>query len=167
MPIICPLPDKGNKECRNFRCGYHLGCVYGLLDARIGDIFYVGSTTQAPGTRYSAHMHAKYPANFREAWIMTILADGSLPVFLSLFETQTGECEPELREIERAIADDLRTQGHTAMCDLTNPSLDRYRYLCPLDQNGELYWDMKEHAIAEYLDRVNEQARIVRWLREI
>lgn len=168
LSFICPLPDRQNKECHSDRCGYHLGCVYGLLDARIGDIFYVGSTVQRPSTRYSAHMSAKYRSNFREAWIMAILADGSLPVFLSLFETQTGECEQELREIENAIADDLRSMGHTAICDGVVPVHLPMLVETPYEaREARWRWDLVENTIAEYLDRVNEQARIARLLREI
>lgn len=166
MPI-CPRPNRHNPECRSWRCGFHSGVVYGLLDERVNNIFYVGSTIQAPGKRYSQHLGANCRANFREAWILSILAAGSLPVFLNLGEFQT-DCEGELKDIERAIARELRTLGHTAICDTTGrPELALYRNFCPITQYAEMYWSAYENAIAEYLDRVNEQAYIQRRLRDM
>lgn len=165
MPI-CPLPDRWNAECHSWHCGFHLGYVYGLYDARISDIFYVGSTVQRPGVRYSGHMSARSRANFREAWILAILADGSLPVFVPFGEFQT-ECEQELKQIENAIAAELRAMGHTAMCDVTRPALRPYRTLCPIDWRSHVYRAWEEQAIAEHLALIDEQARVVRYLREI
>jgi hypothetical protein len=167
MPI-CPLPHRQHAQCRFAHCGtFQVGYVYGLLDARIGDIFYVGSTFQAPGIRYSGHLHAKRLTNFREAWILAILADGSFPVLLSLGEFPT-ECEHELKQIERAIAEDLHAQGHTALCD--GGTLILHKRLSVMETSAigsEVRWNLIEQAIAEYLDQVNEQARIQQWFREI
>jgi len=159
--------------CAN--CGtFTMGYVYGLLDTRINDIFYVGSTVQQPGVRYSDHMGARRSSNSREAWIMTILASGSFPVFFPLYELITDENEiilgQNLRVIEHAIADELRAIGHTALCDFYTlvPHTDiRMPVTSQSTVGSEVRWNLLENAIAEHLDRVNEQARIVRWLREI
>ena len=163
---LCPMLNRHNAECSNWRCGFHCGLIYGLLDERIGDIFYVGSTVQSPGTRYSGHLGANRLYNFREAWIMSILADGSLPIFLPLEDVETN-CIQELHHIEHEIARELRIQGYTAMCDGRGPALRLYKSLCPISQNSEVYWDLKKHAVAEYLDRVTEHAHIQQWLREL
>lgn len=140
----CPLSERYNDTCHNEHCQtFSIGYVYGLLDARIGDIFYVGSTVKTPGTRYSEHMRASRLTNCREAWILSILASGSLPLFCSLGEYST-QCEQELKQIERGLADALQAMGHTALCDADTLLL-----------HGR---------IAEHLDRVNEQARVMQWL---
>jgi hypothetical protein len=117
-----------SRDCRNFHCySFDTGYVYGLLDTRINDIFYVGSTVQTPGKRYSAHMGGRQLSNFREAWILSILADGSIPIFLSLGEFKTP-CVLELQAREKDTALALRAMGHTALSDDDRSGLLAHRF---------------------------------------
>lgn len=155
-------------ECpnRNGHCGtLQPAYVYGLYDPRIDDMFYIGSTIW-PARRYSDHVHASAPGNFREAWILSILAAGSQPLFCSLSEFRTA-CELEIKATERAIAQEWRALGHTALCDGGTNMMHSRIPITDLAPNGsEAHWILIEQAIAEHLDRVNEQARILQWLRD-
>lgn len=162
--------DKGHQRrvCGSFRLAY----VYGLYDARVGDIFYVGSTVQAPGKRFSGHMQpSSWEGTTRGYWMRAILDDGSFPLFFPLCELAT-ECEDIVRSTERAIALELRALGHTAICDgkgLSFMSLSLtnvYGYAANDKERDELHMQV-DRLREEHLARVNEQARILRWLREL
>lgn len=163
-------------ECpnRNSHCGVKQSAyVYGLYDPRIDDMFYIGSTIW-PARRYSDHVHASSPGNFREAWIMSILADGSQPLFYSLHEFRTA-CEQEIKETEHEIARAWRAQGHTAICDLIPGAWpEGWSRHAVFPVTGWTRDDLRAYErqrilyrnhIAEYLDLVNEQARTLQWLR--
>jgi len=62
----------------------------------------------------------------------------------------------------------LPAMGHTALCDGGTLILHRRIPLAnESDRGSEARWNAIKNAIAEYVDQVNEQARIVRWLREM
>lgn len=183
--LTCPMPHRYSDQCKNARCGrFTFGYVYGLLDTRISDIFYVGSTVRSPGERYSEHMKGKSVGNFREAWIMAILNSGSIPVLLSFGEFNTT-CEQELQSIENQIALALRSIGHTALSDdsagndhnvlrrLPKSLYARFNFRgnerndARPEYPANLYWHSIENIVIEYIDRVNEQARVTNWLRDV
>jgi hypothetical protein len=155
---------KGDEaRCQNSRCGRPITyVVYGLYDARIDDLFYVGSTMY-PARRYSDHLHSTRPWNFREAWILSILADGSLPIFVPLYEFTTA-CELQHLTIEVAVAKQMCEAGHTALCDETVLLLhDR----APVAPEHPMRWVLIEQVTAAYIDLMAEQARRLRFLREL
>lgn len=93
---------------------------------------------------------------------MAILAAGSQPLFCSLYEFKTA-CELEIKATEREIARELRSRGHTALSDDVMYPHNQGRYAWRYEIGKR--WDFLEQVIGEYLDLVNEQARIVQWLR--
>jgi len=107
-------------------------------------------------------------SNFREAWIMSILADGSLPIFLSFGEFKTP-CELELKAREKDTAVALRSMGHTALSDDDRSGLLAHHFplVVPVDRRSEYILRLWENAVAEYVDGVNEQASIMRCLSEM
>ena len=162
-------PYRGDQNvCYNSRCRtFQTGTIYGLYDARIGDMFYIGATIQHPGRRYSEHLRANAAWNFREVWIMSVLADGSLPLFCWLDEVETS-CELHLKETEKTIAEAWQAIGHTALCDFGTLVLHgRVPLLQGADYGSEMRDRLRGYRIAEYLDRMDEQARILRWLRSL
>ena len=53
------------------------------------------------------------------------------------------------------------------MCDGISTLILHDRIPITDEVDGDVRLNLIEHAIAEYIDRVNEQARVVRWLHEI
>jgi hypothetical protein len=103
-------------KCGLSDCGKERICsVYGLLDPGMYDIFYVGSST-TPSRRFYQHMSDNRTHNIRSSWTQAILQDGLFPIPIIIYEFNS-DCRKYSASIEIQIADQLREQGHTALCD--------------------------------------------------
>lgn len=87
------------------KCG-----IYGLLDWRKGDIFYIGSTFDLH-KRLGDHLR-KHP------YLVRMRERGLFPIPLVLLESTT-RCDLYSRMVEIEIALQLRMQGHSAFGDDT------------------------------------------------
>ncbi len=105
----------GLSFCRFPRTRY----VYGLLDRRNNDIFYVGSTFDLH-KRLSQHLYT-------HQYVMGMIERGLFPLPLILLEFTT-RCDNYSRQIERDIALQLRLQGHSAFGDDTQSRVTTFHW---------------------------------------
>jgi hypothetical protein len=96
---------------------------------------------------------AQAPYNFKSMWLQNILESGRYPLPVLLHEFQTM-CEGYTRHIDKEIADCLRAEGHTAICDWYGcPSeVDAYWNTFPSPQweEGQSQTDMRNIMHARY-----------------
>jgi hypothetical protein len=161
-------------SCLKERTAY----IYGLYDKRLHDILYVGSTFY-PGQRFAEHISsAREPYNTKSFWLQAILESGSYPLPILLAEFQTM-CDNYTRQVEGEIAAQLRVAGYTAIWDAyEGPSavvayhqamVEKYpweEYPGESRPNSAIH-DVKITLYMEYIDRIAEQARVTRMLREM
>lgn len=96
----------GLSFCRIPRTRY----VYGLLDRRNNDIFYVGSTFEL-SERFTEHLR-------KNRYAVEMIERGLLPIPVLLLEFTT-RCDSYSRQIENQVAQQLRAQGYSAFGDDT------------------------------------------------
>lgn len=102
---MCSWSDR----CRLPNCRIQtLRYVYGLWDAQLDNIFYVGSTFNLLD-RFSRHLR-------ENEYALKMLDRGAYPIPLLLLVFYT-RCDEYSREIEHSIALQLRAQGHYAFGD--------------------------------------------------
>lgn len=164
------------RQCGRERPTY----FYGLYDPRLDDVFYVGSTYYLVD-RYHDHLTDKADT-IRTSWIHAILDDGYPVIPILLHERETN-CEHQKRTVEREISAQVRALGHTAMCDhaggpfnmLTTVDINlaivrtstRHTSIAQQACINELIGERVRDYRLEWLDLMNEQARLRRVLREM
>jgi hypothetical protein len=147
--------------CRKQRTRY----IYGLVDPRMWDVFYVGSAFDAL-KRFTEHIRDEDTSKLKAAWIQDILNSGSYPLPILLCEFQTV-CDNYSRKTEYQIADTLRDKGYTALSDDTIfAHVDRMQEKCGIwealsfDQVVSIF----ENSCMEMIDRIHAHATTVKIL---